>query len=114
MKLGKKYLLKNGTKLSLSEQNFISSHNCYEIRNKILLKTKQNIYFQNETFQSIMSSHNCNEIKNKILLKTEQIIHLRNSEQNFSKKEIHLLNKTLYVYTFVLKLVQKGRVQILP
>ena len=53
----------------------MSSHNCNEIRNKMLLKTEQN-YFWNLTFQikkqNFIGLLNCNEIMNKILLKTEQ------------------------------------------
>ena len=46
----------------------MSSHNCNEINDKILLKTVQNFYLRNKTFQ-IRTKKNCKEIRDKILLK---------------------------------------------
>ena len=41
-----------GKKTFQSEQNFTSSRNCNEIRNKILLKTEQNFYIRKKNSKS--------------------------------------------------------------
>ena len=49
----------------------MSSHNCNEIRNKILLKCNKIFTFGTKVFkseQNSMSSHNCNENRNKTVI----------------------------------------------
>jgi len=93
------FYLRNGTfqvrtKLFKSEQNFMSSHNCNEIRNKILLKTVQKLLLSEQNFSNqnkTLSSHNCNEIRNKIFTFGTKLF---KSKQNFSNQ-----NKTFQIKT---------------